>query len=595
MLIPVEHLVGKDIGEYHLTQLIGQGTLSAVYLAKRQGEEPREAMLTVFLLPAECKGATRERFMARFMQQAGAVSRLQHPYIVPTYTFGEQYGYPYLVTPLIEGETVAAFLKQRQRCAPDLMLALLRQIADALDYAHRNNVIHGTLKSSNVLLVRQGGPDGLYSVMVAGFGLAHMLEMRGIGQVAHQYPGLFSVAGTLLTNPIYIAPEVVLGGNFDVRADVYSLGILAFEMLCGYPPFSDPDPFVVLQKHVDERIPSLQSVAPDVPGALDIALQRALERDPSLRLQSAGKLVTAFERVLNVMEEATRPAPSPPGTALPINVHLALVDTLPPGDTGEYKVAMAGITSSRVPKVAPSFPGNTFKLQSIPRPTSLPMGPTTPGSAVPETKVPPMNQQFAYSASPPGSREQVAPAQMRANGSGMAASNTSDTITTGQQKTAQAHPDMGRRRIVMAVNGVITAGVLFGGGFTLLHLFQNGTLHLPGQTVAQQASVPGAKASNVISTTMPPKNTARNFTDPNTKLESILIHLPDGQLVAYNRACTHQQALVNYDSLTHKLICPLHQAQFDPQHMGKVLKGPATKPLKAVTVHVQANGTITTG
>lgn len=595
MLIPVEHLVGKDIGEYHLTQLIGQGTLSAVYLAQRQGGEPRETMLTVFLLPAECRGAARERFMARFMQHASAISRLQHPYIVPTYAFGEQYGYPYLVTPLIEGETVASFLKKQQRCAPDLMLALLRQIADALDYAHNHNVIHGTLKSSNVLLVRQRGPDGLYSVMVAGFGLAHMLEMRGIGQVAHQYPALFSVAGTLLTNPVYIAPEVVLGGTFDARVDVYALGILVFEMLCGYPPFYDPDPFVVLQKHVDERIPSLQSVAPDVPAALDIALQRALERDPSFRLQSASKLVTAFERVLNVMEEATRPAPLPPGTALPMNVHLALVDTLPPGDTGEYKVAMAGITSGRVPKVAPSFPGNTFKLQSLPRPTSLPMGPATPGGAVPDMKVPPTKQQPAYSASSASARGQAAPAQQRANGNGMTSSNTSDTATTGQQKPVAARPDMGRRRVVMAVNGVITVGVLLGGGFTLLHLFQDGTLHLPGQTEAHQATSPTAKTGNVISTTVPPKNTARNFTDPNTKLESILINLPNGQLVAYHRACTHEQALVNYDSLTHKLICPLHQAQFDPQHMGKVLKGPATKPLKAVTVHVQANGTITAG
>ncbi|GLV53769.1 hypothetical protein KDH_06200 [Dictyobacter sp. S3.2.2.5] len=594
MLIPVEHLVGKDIGEYRLTQLIGQGSLSAVFLARQQGGDPREMMVTVFLLPAECKGAARERFVARFMQQAAAVSSLQHPYIVPTYAFGEQYGYPYLITPLVEGETVATFLKQRQRCSPDLMLALLRQIADALDYAHSNNVIHGTLKSSNVLLVRQGGADGLYSVMVAGFGLAHMLEMRGIGQVAHQYPGLFSVAGTLLTNPVYIAPEVVLGHPFDARADVYALGILVFEMLCGYPPFSDPDPFAVLQKHVDERIPSLQSVAPDVPAALDIALQRALERDPALRLQSAGKLVTAFERVLNVMEEATRPAPAPPGTALPMDVHLALVNTLPPGDSGEYKVAMAGMTSGRIPKVASSFPGNTFKLQSIPRPTSLPMGPGAPAGAAPEAKNPPRQQQPIYATPPASSHTQAMPAQPPSGNGTRAGRDTSEIITPEQPKADGARPEISRRRVVKAVNGVITAGVLLGGGFTLLHLFQDGTLHLPGQPAAHPASAPAAKENNIISTTIPPKNTARTFIDPNTRLESILIHLPNGQLVAYNRACTHQGVLVSYDALTHQLVCPRHNSHFDPQKTGKVLNGPATKPLKAVTIHVQSNGIITT-
>ncbi|GCE22777.1 protein kinase domain-containing protein [Dictyobacter kobayashii] len=542
------------------------------------------------MLPEDCKGAARERFMTRFNQQAAALCRLQHPYIVPTYAFGEQYGYPYLVTPLIEGETVASFLKRQQRCAPDLMLALLRQIADALDYAHNNHVIHGTLKSSNVLLVRQGGPDGIYSVMVAGFGLAHMLEMRGIGQVAHQYPGLFSVAGTLLTNPVYIAPEVILGGPFDARSDVYALGILIFEMLCGHPPFSDPDPFVILRKHVDERIPSLQAVSPDVPAALDIALQRALERDPAFRLQSPGKLVTAFERVLDVMEEAARPAPKPPGTALPMNVHLALVDTLPPGENGENVVAMAGITSSRVPSVAPTFPGNTFKLQSIPNPKELALGPA-PRGPVAEMVSPDMARRVYQATSPVGPREQSPLGSPPPLPGG--ATNPAATAVAKEQSKANVRPDMGRRRVVMAVNGVITAGVLLGGGFSLLRLFQNGTLQVPGQTEAHKPQSLPATSGAVIHTTVPAKNTAQIFKNPVTNREDILIHLPDGQLVAYDRACSHQQALVNYDPQTHKLICPLHHSQFDPQHAGAVLKGPATRPLKSVTIHVNTNGTIT--
>jgi serine/threonine protein kinase len=364
MLESVEQLVGTTIRDYHLLQLLGQGKLSAVYAARQAGGT-QQVMLTVFLLPPECRGIVRERFIARFIEHASALSLLRHPHIVPTYDFGDQNGYPFLVTPMIEGETIASLLKKQQRCSPDLMLALLRQIADALDYAHAHNVIHGTLKASNVLLIHQGGSNGSYVVMTAGFGLAHMLEIRGIGQVAHQYPGLFSIAGTLLTNPIYIAPEVVQGGVFDARADVYALGILAFEMLCGQPPFTSEDPFDVLQRHVHDRIPLLQVLAPDVSSALDIALQRALERDPELRLQSAGKLVIAFERVLNVMEEAAKPAPLHSGPTMPTKIHLALLDTLPPN---ENYIAMPGITSAHIPSVYPSFPINTnFRLQNMPK------------------------------------------------------------------------------------------------------------------------------------------------------------------------------------------------------------------------------------
>ncbi|GER90945.1 hypothetical protein KDW_51070 [Dictyobacter vulcani] len=589
MLLPVADLVGQNMGDYHLTQLIGQGTLSAVYIAQRQGGA-QQVMLTVFLLPHDCKGAARERFIERFMQQARALSQLQHPHIVPTHAFGEEHGYPYLVTPLIEGETVASFLKRKEHCTPDLMLALLRQIAAALDYAHSNNVIHGTLKSSNILLVRQGDPEGLYRVMVAGFGLANMLKMNDIGKVAHQYPSLFSVAGTLLTNPVYIAPEVVLGGEFDARADVYALGILVFEMLCGHAPFTGSDPFEVVQKHVEERIPSLQTVAPNVSTALDIALQRALERDPALRLQSAGKLVTAFERVMNVMEEASRMPVTPPGTALPMKVHLTLLDTLPPGETGENVVAMPAITSSHVARVTPSFPGNTFKLQSIPRPQSIPFGVKAP--AAPTAGATPGQDQSTTTLSAIRAHEStpikiIRPEPEQVDGT------TTPRVASTDEKTSTRRPDMGRRRVVMAVNGAITAAVLAGGGFTVLQLVHNGTIQLPGMASASKPANTNPTGGAVISTNKPAKNSARNFTNPLTHKESILLHLPDDTLVAYDRACTHEGVLVTYDPQTGKLVCPRHHAQFDPKHAGAVLKGPAERPLKQIAIHVNADGTIT--
>ncbi|GCF10976.1 protein kinase domain-containing protein [Dictyobacter arantiisoli] len=617
MLTSVAQLVGQNIGAYRLTQLIGQGKLSAVYIAQQQTSE-QSVMVTIFLLPDECQGLARERFMERFMQQAAALKRLQHPHVVPTYAFGEQYGYPYLVSPLIEGDTIATLLASQGRCTPELMLPLLRQIAEALDYVHNQQVWHGTLKSSNVLLVREGGAEGIYTVMVAGFGLAHMLEINGIGQVAHPYRGLFSVAGTLLTNPAYSAPELVQGGGFDTRTDVYALGILVFEMLCGHAPFTSADPFELIQMHVDERIPSLHAVVPELPAALDIALQRALERDPNLRLQSAGKLVTAFERVLDVMEEAAKPAvaflETLPGTtatstSLPMKVHLNLLDTLPPGETREGNLAMPGITSSRIPSVALTFPGSTqFNLQRIAlinRPAiSAPRQTADASYAMPNLATSQKLSAIAVETGKfPGLRQNTpppaTPLAITTPPPGEAMTGKQAAMPTKQRSKRPGQPDPGRRRIITAVNSIITVGVLAGGGFSLLRLVQNGTLHLPGQStnttpVAPQATRDHmvAPPGTLISTALPAKNTAHNFTNPVSNNEGILINLPDNVLVAYDRACTHQGVLVNYDAQSHTLICPRHHAQFDPAQHGKVLKGPATRPLPTVMVRVYSDGTV---
>jgi serine/threonine protein kinase len=557
----VEQLVGKTIGDYYLSQLLGQGKLSAVYAARREGGTA-QVMLTIFLLPPECQGIVRERFMARFIQQAHALCLLRHPYIVPTYAYGEQDGYPYLVTPMIEGETIASLLKKQHHCSPTLTLALLRQIADALDYAHAHNVIHGTLKASNILLVHEEGSNGIYTVMTAGFGLAQMLEIRGIGQVAHQHPGLFSIAGTLLTNPVYIAPEVVEGGAFDERADVYALGILTFEMLCGQPPFSSSNPFDVLQKHVNDRIPALQSIASDVPAALDIALQRALEHDPERRLQTAGKLVTAFERVLSVIEEAAKPVPSSShnGPALPVKIHLALLNTLPPTEN----IALPGITATHITSVLPSFPLHAqVRLQSIPSTNSIALEPGDMQKQIPEM---------------------ITPKDVHAN---VKASQPA------KQQTSRHQP--GRRRIIKAVNGAITATVLIGGGFSLWHLLQHRDAT---QTNAKESKSPSIQTpavhSELISNRSPDKNVALNFTDPLTHKPGILIRLPDNSLVAYDRACTHEGVAINYDPKSHTLICPRHLAQFDPAKKGAVLKGPATRPVAQISIQVSSDGTVST-
>ncbi len=299
MSVIVDQFVGKTLGKYQLRQLLGQGNLTAVYAAHPYGQG-QPVMLTIFMLPQACTGSARERFMQRFTQEAARLLKLNHPHVVSVYDFGEQDGYPYLVTPLGEGYSLATVLKQYTRCTPAQTLELLKQIAPGLDYVHEQGMVHGSLKPSNILL------DTNRHVQIAGFGLASLLEMRGIGSVKHSHPHLFNVAGTFLTSSEYVAPEVVSGSPADARADIYALGIILFEMLSGRPPFVGDDPFALALQHVERGIPSLQDVYPDGPTALDLVLQRALERDPERRVASAGKLLRLFERTMDVLQKASQ-------------------------------------------------------------------------------------------------------------------------------------------------------------------------------------------------------------------------------------------------------------------------------------------------
>src|SRR3984893_5682988 len=221
--VSVDQLVGKTLGQYHIQQLLGQGQVSAVYLAQ-QDHPKRPVMLTIFMLPAACKGRARERFMARFSSMASKLIQLHHPSLLPIYGFAEQLGYPYLVTPFVEEISLATMLKQQGRCTPARTLELLKPIAAGLDYAHSNGIAHGTLKAPNVLLA---GPQAVH---ITGLGFAHMLQLRGIGTLDHPQSHLFSVAGTFLFSPEYVAPEVVQGAAADALSDIYALGILLFEL-----------------------------------------------------------------------------------------------------------------------------------------------------------------------------------------------------------------------------------------------------------------------------------------------------------------------------------------------------------------------------
>ncbi len=297
--ITVDQLVGKTLGDYKVERLLGRGKVSAIYMAKQRSQN-RTVMITTFTIPESLLAPARERFTARFTQVGSTLVTLNHPNILPIYDCGVQYGSPYLVTSFVKGGSLAQVLKQQPRFAPEQALEMLKQMSAGLDYAHSHGVVNGILNPANVLVSNE------QVLQVTGFGLKQMLQMQGVEEYNHPQAHLFSMVGTFLGSPEYIAPECVLGSHVDARADIYSLGIMLFELLSGTLPFTGTDPLEIATKRLQQPVPSLHETRPDLSAAFDLILYLALEREPEKRYKSAGEIARAFERVQKVLEGAAK-------------------------------------------------------------------------------------------------------------------------------------------------------------------------------------------------------------------------------------------------------------------------------------------------
>jgi serine/threonine protein kinase len=287
----VDQLVGSIVGSYSIGRLLGRTKLNVVYEAY-QHPQNRGVLLTVLLVPGEFSPEAQKRFLNRFRQECEVLVKLRHPCIIPFEDFGEYANSPYFVTRPTQSGSLARVLEKQGCFTPEKTLEVLKQVATALDYAHSKGILHGSLSPAMILL------DEKHTVQIAGFGFVRLLAMGGIEVNNHPYAHLFSIRGTFLGSPAYIAPECVEASPADARADIYALGVILFELLSGKPPFTGSDPLKVAMQHVTQTVPSLLTVNPEVPEALDRVIQQALERNPAKRFQSADELVHAFERAL---------------------------------------------------------------------------------------------------------------------------------------------------------------------------------------------------------------------------------------------------------------------------------------------------------
>lgn len=262
---------GTKVGAYILGKQLGQGGMATVYLAHHP-QLDREVAIKVM----HQNFLDDEGFVARFKREAQIVAQLSHRHIVPVYDYDEYDGQPYLVMKYIQGWTLK---KQFIKDPLDLdgVLGVITAIGDALNYAHEQGVLHRDIKPSNIVIDREGTP------YLADFGLAR-LAASGESTMS---------ADMLLGTPHYISPEQARGlKQLDGRTDIYSLGVVLYELLVGKVPFTGDSAFSIIHDHIYTPLPKPSEVNPELPPNVEAVLYKALEKQPSDRYETANDLVT---------------------------------------------------------------------------------------------------------------------------------------------------------------------------------------------------------------------------------------------------------------------------------------------------------------
>jgi len=333
---------GLTIGQYRLIEPAGSGGMAVVWRAYHPRLERYVAIK--FLSP---QYATDPMFLERFQREARAVSRLEHPNILTIYDYGEQDGWTYMVSPFIGGGTLSAQLR-RGPWTVEEAVAVLEPLASALDYAHGEGIVHRDIKPSNILFTDRG------RLVLSDFGIARILEAST----------LLSHAGLIVGTPMYMSPEQADGQPAGPASDLYSLGVVAYEMLTGRPPFTAETPLALLRAHIDKPLPPPRTINPDLSDAAESVLFKIMAKDPAHRFRSGA----AFVDALRIAQPKSSGFDEPPqgsqgsissGSLDPLDVSQPTAHVKPPlGPTSRQ--AHQVVISARIPTVRASLPRRRF-------------------------------------------------------------------------------------------------------------------------------------------------------------------------------------------------------------------------------------------
>ena len=270
-------VIGESIGQYRLVEQLGQGGMATVFKGYHARLERYVAIKA--LHPAFTED---ENFLARFNREAKVVANLDHPNIVPIYDFSEHERRPYLVMKYIEGETLKARLTA-QALTLEETLRIVEKAGDALAYAHDQGVLHRDIKPSNVLLTSDG------QIYLADFGLARIAAAGESSLTADRMVG----------TPQYMSPEqAVAKSDLDHRSDIYSFGVMLYEMVVGQVPFNADTPFAIIHDHIYTPLPLPRTVNPEVPEAVERVLLKALAKEPEDRFETMQDFMGALRKAI---------------------------------------------------------------------------------------------------------------------------------------------------------------------------------------------------------------------------------------------------------------------------------------------------------
>ncbi|MDB5807619.1 MAG: hypothetical protein JWN73_4941 [Betaproteobacteria bacterium] len=360
-------MIPQTLGRYQIIAELGRGAMGTVY----HGMDPTiERPVALKVLNADLPDESLEEVKTRFLREAKSAGRLNHPNIVTIYEFGEANGTAFIAMEFLEGRSLLQLLRGK---GPSFaaIAALIAQIADALDYAHRFGVVHRDVKPANIMVSPQG------VAKITDFGIAHLQSSA------------MTNAGAMLGSPRYMAPEHVLGQKIDGRADIFSLGTVLYELLAKRTPFEAGESstiFSLMQRIVTDPAPPLAETAPEAPPAFQHILSRALAKKPEERYQRAGEMAEDLRNFKSLRPSVAVPATiaaSIPVTAAPM-----------PAATAQAPVAAAPqsavTTSSQTAwSRAAAFLGKKTPTPAITPPAALRSAPVpaTP-AAVPPTPTP---------------------------------------------------------------------------------------------------------------------------------------------------------------------------------------------------------------
>ncbi len=369
-------MIGTRLGPYEIVELIGQGGMATVYRAYQPNVG---RFVAVKVIHRAILGDTR--LLERFQREAYLIARLEHPHLLPVYDYDGTHEPPYIVMRYLESGTLKDVMEQGILPLGEIAYSL-RQIGSALDYAHRQGVIHRDIKPSNIMIDQDG------NAFLTDFGIARLAQgSEGLTQT-----------GLAVGTPGYMAPEQGMGLEVDQRVDIYSLGVMLFQMLTGKMPYSGESPMSLILKHMNEPIPSALTLNDALPPELDRVIARAIAKRPEDRYASATDFSDDVTRAIGIASGAVRPV------MLRRAAQNKIADVAKERESRREQIEtiMRQFEAERSSAPAPNFPTPTPRVTTLASPRPAAVGPL-------ESRTPIMSRSAEIPLPPPPQQRGVSP------------------------------------------------------------------------------------------------------------------------------------------------------------------------------------------